>query len=408
MLNYLSQLQAHKVKDTVSVNDVRRKILDLTKPLAEIARKIDVSIAVFEDTKKEIETDEKTAEEIKAAISIDIPTLEAVPLNHPRTVCTSPSCSESHVLNGQNVKQFTTFCHDHCYLSGITVDVINTPELKQCWAMEPSGGERCRTCDCSWNVHMHVTYDLVSVTKPGEDANARERYQNVTSATQMKQLAIAELENTIQELEYERNQIMEASAQFGLFLKKNSLLPYNDAMLGYLDYIIKQEKEKAAVSKDNTQVEAMVDLKLRYEHEVQALKKSLNVLNDESLSTRCQEDIIQHLYQMKHFGDNLKGIFQSLSLLRTNKIHLEEVAYTTQRKEGKKKKEKKNGIVRLYQYVKKLPSRTSSRQEGMRQEPVDELAMDAQYLLTDFNPSATPSSSYGHGGARSKQRFQQR
>ncbi len=43
--------------------------------------------------------------------------------------------------------------------------------------MSPSGGQSCHVCGCSWNVHMHVTYDMTSVFKPGEDEAARKRYQ---------------------------------------------------------------------------------------------------------------------------------------------------------------------------------------------------------------------------------------
>ena len=52
------------------------------------------------------------------------------------------------------------------------------------------------------------------------------------------------------ELEGEKDAILKACAQFGLFLKNNSVLTYNDAMIGYLNLLIKQAREKA----DQTQV----------------------------------------------------------------------------------------------------------------------------------------------------------
>ncbi len=49
--------------------------------------------------------------------------------------------------------------------------------MKNCWAMSRDGGESCQVCGCSWELHMHVTYELVPVTKQGEDEGAKKRYK---------------------------------------------------------------------------------------------------------------------------------------------------------------------------------------------------------------------------------------
>ncbi len=59
-----------------------------------------------------------------------------------------------------------------------------------------------------------------------------------------------DLETRKRELENEKVEIMKTSAQFGLFLKQNSLMEYNDGMVGYLNLMIKQAKEQG----DLTQV----------------------------------------------------------------------------------------------------------------------------------------------------------
>ena len=43
--------------------------------------------------------------------------------------------------------------------------------------MAYSGGQSCRVCGCTWDHHMHVTYELNAVTKAGEDENAKKRYK---------------------------------------------------------------------------------------------------------------------------------------------------------------------------------------------------------------------------------------
>ncbi len=50
-------------------------------------------------------------------------------------------------------------------------------DLKSCAAMQRSGGEKCEVCGCKWNTHMHVTYEMIAVTKSGEDQDAKKRYQ---------------------------------------------------------------------------------------------------------------------------------------------------------------------------------------------------------------------------------------
>lgn len=42
----------------------------------------------------------------------------------------------------------------------------------------------------------------------------------------------------------EHRQIQQAAAQFGMFLKQNSLSPINDATIAYIDSLIAAEKDK--------------------------------------------------------------------------------------------------------------------------------------------------------------------
>ena len=79
----------------------------------------------------------------------------------------------------------------------------------------------------------------------------------------LKQTLCADFKRKIQELNDEKTQILKACAQFGLFLKENSIIPYNDAMMGYLNLMIKLEKEKAlqtsvSVRRDFSMVEVLL------------------------------------------------------------------------------------------------------------------------------------------------------
>jgi len=71
-MEYVSTLKPHMVKETISINDMRRRILDLTKPLAEIAKHIDKTVAEKEDQMDEIDNSEAAASELKKKINIQV------------------------------------------------------------------------------------------------------------------------------------------------------------------------------------------------------------------------------------------------------------------------------------------------------------------------------------------------
>ncbi len=71
-MEFVTTLKPHRVKETISVNDVRRRILDLTKPLAEIAKHIDITLSNFEDQKNEICSSQASAEDLKKMINIQV------------------------------------------------------------------------------------------------------------------------------------------------------------------------------------------------------------------------------------------------------------------------------------------------------------------------------------------------
>ncbi len=74
--------------------------------------------------------------------------------------------------------------------------------------------------------------------------------KGITDRIDLKRKVAEDLDGLRRELEEEKDAILRACAQFGIFLKNNSVLTYNDAMIGYLNLLIKQAREKA----DQTQV----------------------------------------------------------------------------------------------------------------------------------------------------------
>ncbi len=71
-MDYFTRLHPHKVHETISINDMREKILDLTKPLADIAKTIDITIKNLDDKKEAVRHNQGTVEDIRNTIQIKV------------------------------------------------------------------------------------------------------------------------------------------------------------------------------------------------------------------------------------------------------------------------------------------------------------------------------------------------
>ena len=92
LFQYVGWLTAHSINQTLSINDARRAILELSKPLAETARNIEKNIELADTRAKELQESNKTAEELQGQLYLDQSKLERVQLAHAKTVCTDVSC----------------------------------------------------------------------------------------------------------------------------------------------------------------------------------------------------------------------------------------------------------------------------------------------------------------------------
>lgn len=54
LFEHIQTLKPHKVEDTLSLNDARKLIVDLSEPIAKISQNIQVNIAVVEDKKRKL------------------------------------------------------------------------------------------------------------------------------------------------------------------------------------------------------------------------------------------------------------------------------------------------------------------------------------------------------------------
>ncbi len=92
LFNHILSLKPHSIQHTISLNNARRIILELSKPLAETAANIQANIDAADRTSQQLKASNKTASELQDKLYLDAVDLVAIELNFPRTVCTHLSC----------------------------------------------------------------------------------------------------------------------------------------------------------------------------------------------------------------------------------------------------------------------------------------------------------------------------
>ncbi|CAG8472109.1 16735_t:CDS:1 [Acaulospora colombiana] len=65
LFKHITSLQPHRTEETLSLNNVRKNVMILSKPLAEIGQLIQVNISIIRDQQKEIENSSQSIEDLR-------------------------------------------------------------------------------------------------------------------------------------------------------------------------------------------------------------------------------------------------------------------------------------------------------------------------------------------------------
>ncbi len=325
MLNHIETLMPHRTKNTLSLNDARRLIVNLTKPIADISQNIQTNIRVLEDKKEEIENSEKSIEELAENLYIPAIKINRRDLDYPRTVCTSDSCVDFISIEGTNESQkhYKTHCHEHCHLTGISTDIINNPELRGCAAMNSEG--YCTECGCHWTKHMHIEYETYQVLEKVIDKATEGKIKSKKDAQRKILAHIKELQERVDKLKREQEKITLASAKFACFLKQNAITPYNDALASYLEHLISEEEQKVNIGGKNETLEGLKKMKKEYDEQVKVLESAMGDGNKENKITLDDiKKLEKELLSMEISGDDLKNIIEGSEVAKSNNRNYKE------------------------------------------------------------------------------------
>jgi GTPase SAR1 family protein len=136
LMAHVVNCPCHGVRDTLSLNEAEQLIRKLTRPIAETTKLIEENIQLARQHKENVIKNPKIASE-------GIPQREVriVTLTHPRTVCVGKNCCRLINVNNEQKVEYTSKCHEKCYLKGVTQESINDPRMLDCEAINPDTGK---------------------------------------------------------------------------------------------------------------------------------------------------------------------------------------------------------------------------------------------------------------------------
>ncbi|KAF3932854.1 hypothetical protein ABW19_dt0209947 [Dactylella cylindrospora] len=310
LVKHFQSLKPHEVRSTINLNETRTMILRMTEPMTLLSQKIQATIDINEDEINELRDRRLTREQLLKKLYVPIESLASVEVDQPRTVCTNETCIEVRSdFEGRSEMAiiYKTFCHSPCYLRGVRARAKGDSILQGCACVGPEG--KCTGCHHPWEDHMHIYNEYVPKTYETRDRAVERDLGDNASKIQVQQEAIAMRENKITEFKLEYAQVQEAAIQFGFFLKRHAITPYNDATIEYLDVLIDQEKIKIAAGGDKKKLIKYQDYRRQHQEKVKILTEAMargdnrKVLDDQGV-----HQTIKGLYGLPNFGADLKDM----------------------------------------------------------------------------------------------------
>ncbi|CAG2115502.1 unnamed protein product, partial [Medioppia subpectinata] len=134
LFNHIIQLPAHKVMDTLSLNNAKQIIQLLTKPLADITKNIADNVMQCELNKNEIKAYKGSIEDLHKKLYIPSVEIISVPLDRPKTICGVAECCEFTTIDGVIDINYLTECHSPCYLDFDDGNIVGNKGLLRCKA----------------------------------------------------------------------------------------------------------------------------------------------------------------------------------------------------------------------------------------------------------------------------------
>ena len=99
----------------------------------------------------------------------------------------------------------------HCFLSGVPTETVGDSRLQSCAAMMSKSFYNCGECSHSYKLHMHRTYDLVTVKRSFISEEVQRKINEKKDVKSRMEAAVNEMINLVNEFETEQAEILRVS-----------------------------------------------------------------------------------------------------------------------------------------------------------------------------------------------------
>ncbi|KAI1134647.1 hypothetical protein F5Y05DRAFT_406417 [Hypoxylon sp. FL0543] len=317
LLAYFSKREPHQVKSTLSLNRARELISQLTKPIADIADIIERTIKLNQQEVEDLKSEKDNRAVLEKSRWYSRIDIEVERLPKPRTVCKNSACVDMKEVGGVRRPIYKSICHDGCSVRGVQEEVVGHMNLIQCRTF--GGLPLCRRLRCGhhWQEHMHMYFSQAERVTQAIDQDVEAKLDSQKSIVDVKAEAVSSRRAKIITFQKELKEIRNAAAHFGLFLRRNCIVAYNDAMIRYLDELIKEEQQTIAFHKSNnvpadTNEARLGDLersRREYQERIKLLEeRTKDSTKAKALDEKGVEDFINKLYDLPNWGQSLRDI----------------------------------------------------------------------------------------------------
>jgi len=168
-------------------------------------------------------------------------------------------------------------------------------------------------------MHLNIMYELMPEQHIIKSKEAEARLNAANSDMERKKIAIDEKKAFIAAIKAEYDKIDHTVIRFCIFLKKSSITPYNDVALGYLAFMIREERGKVAVGGGATKLEDLERYRDQYQEKVKILTTRMQKGDDSVLLS--EEEVyaeVKKLYSLKYYGQRLSQIKSIVNSAHSN------------------------------------------------------------------------------------------
>lgn len=183
----------------------------------------------------------------------------------------------------------------------------------------------CEKCGCEWRKHMHVTYRLETETRP-----LSQRLSGATDRTPASIIIL--IDQRITALRQESDKIRELCVKLSVFIKKNSIISFNDDIFEYLKLMLREKQQEERNAENRSAITNIEEMMARYEKEL-----ALYDVNTNHAEINVQVDISEleqffdfaaELFQLPISGEMIQQQINQIKQARANLTPTQEIQVT--------------------------------------------------------------------------------